>query len=527
MSFNVKIIPADRRYPIGIQTFSDIRKEGYLYVDKTAYIHRMTHADGKFFFLSRPRRFGKSLLVTTLESYFEGRKDLFKGLAIEKLEQEWTEYPVLHFDMSLGKHMDEQQLKRYLGFMLEREERKWDIVPSSEDANIRLASLLATVYERSGRQVVVLIDEYDAPLLDVVHEEDGLERIRQLMRNFYSPLKGCDRYLRFVFLTGITKFSQMSILSVLNNLTNLSMAPEYAGICGITQGELEMQMAEDVDVLAQTLGYSHQEMVDALRDFYDGYHFTYPSPDVFNPFSLLSAMAQKRLEPYWFATGTPTFLVEMMRKFNVEPSQIGRMEAEKADFDSPTERMTTLVPLLYQSGYLTIKDYVSDYDYYILDFPNREVQTGLMRSLVPQYVSPNTVETNTTMRRMAIRWTKNDVDGTLRLLQDFLASVPYCNGANTEGHYQQLFYVIFSLLTAYKVDVEVRTPLGRVDLVIMTPSRIYLLELKLNRDAAVAMRQMELKDYARRFALSSLPVTKVGINFDQTTRNISDWAVKA
>ena len=518
---------APHRYPIGIQTFSDIRKEGYLYVDKTAYIHQMTHADGKSFFLNRPRRFGKSLLVTTLESYFEGRKDLFKGLAIEKLEQEWTEYPVLHFDMSLGKHMDEQQLKRYLGFMLAKEERKWDIVPSSEDVNIRLASLIATVCERSGRQVVVLIDEYDAPLLDVVHEEGCLERIRQLMRNFYSPLKGCDCYLRFVFLTGITKFSQMSIFSELNNLTNLSMAPEYAGICGITQEELEMQMLEDVDALAHTLGYSPQEMVDALRDLYDGYHFTYPSPDVFNPFSLLSAMAQKRLEPYWFATGTPTYLIEMMRKFNVEPSQIGRMEAEKADFDSPTERMTTLVPLLYQSGYLTIKDYVSDYDYYILDFPNREVQTGLMRSLVPQYVSPNTVETNTTMRRMAIRWAKNDIDGALRLLQDFLATVPYCNGAHTEGHYQQLFYVIFSLLTAYKVDVEVRTPLGRVDIVIMTPSRIYLLELKLNRDAAAAMHQMELKDYARRFALSPLPVTKVGINFDQTTRNISDWAVKA
>ena len=293
-------------YPVGIQTFEEIVKRNLLYVDKTEYVYRMTHSGGKYFFLSRPRRFGKSLLASTFQSYFEGKKELFKGLAIEKLEQEWTEYPVLHFSMASGKHMEKEQLQEYLLFILRKNEERFGIEADSKAPNIRLSNLIQTAYQKTGKQVVVLIDEYDAPLLDVVHEESSLGELRQIMRNFYSPLKDCEPYLRFVFLTGITKFSQMSIFSELNNITNVSMDEEYAGICGITKEELMTEMLPDVDALGERLGKTREEMLTALREYYDGYHFADVSPDVFNPFSLLNAMTKGKLDYYWFASGTPT-----------------------------------------------------------------------------------------------------------------------------------------------------------------------------------------------------------------------------
>lgn len=279
-------------YPVGIQTFEEIITRNLLYVDKTEYVYRMTHSGGKHFFLSRPRRFGKSLLVSTFKSYFQGKKELFKGLAIEKLENEWTEYPVLHFSMAGGKHMEKDQLERYLGRRLAEHEKVWGITSPAVDANDRLISLIQTAYEKTGKQVVVLIDEYDAPLLDVVHSDVNLPVLRNVMRNFYSPLKDCEPMLRFVFLTGITKFSQLSIFSELNNITNISMDDEYAGICGITREELETQMSANVDVLAEKMGKSREQMLESLREFYDGYHFAAQSPDIFNPYSLLNAMAK-------------------------------------------------------------------------------------------------------------------------------------------------------------------------------------------------------------------------------------------
>ena len=267
-----------RLYPIGIQTFEKIRNGNYLYIDKTEYVYRMAHSDSNYIFLSRPRRFGKSLLTSTLEAYFEGRRELFKGLALERLETEWTEYPVLHFDMSLGKHLDKEGLERYLLWMLKRTEQKFGIESEIPDTNARLTDLIHRAYEQTGRQVVVLIDEYDAPLLDVAHEEENLPILRNIMRNFYSPLKACDPYLRFVFLTGITKFSQLSIFSELNNIKNISMLPEYAAICGITEEEMATQMDKDLDILAERLNVNREEVVKKLKAHYDGYHFTWPSP---------------------------------------------------------------------------------------------------------------------------------------------------------------------------------------------------------------------------------------------------------
>ena len=374
---------ARRRYPIGIQTFSEIVNDGYVYIDKTDYVYKMAHEDGKYFFLSRPRRFGKSLLTSTFASYFEGKKELFKGLAIEKLEKDWTSYPVLHFDFSGAKHLEKDQLERYLDYILSIQEKKFGITNPPADANNRLSNLIETAYQETGKPVVVLIDEYDAPLLDVVHDEESLKALRQVIRNFYSPLKVNEPYLRFVFLTGITKFSQLSIFSELNNIVNISMRPDYAGICGITKEEVLAQMSDDIDRLAEATGESRQKTIDDITHYYDGYHFAWPSPDLFNPFSLLNAFSAKDIDAFWFSSGTPTYLIEMMHKFHVMPTQIGRMKARNSDFDAPTENMTSITPLFYQSGYLTIKGYNKFSRIYTLDIPNREVELGLMQSFIP------------------------------------------------------------------------------------------------------------------------------------------------
>ena len=513
-----------KKCPLGIQTFSEVREGDYIYIDKTDMVYRMTQSF-KYVFLSRPRRFGKSLLASTLHSYFSGKKELFKGLAIEKLEIEWTEHPVLHFDMSLGKHMGKEQLERFLGERLVFEERKYGIENPAKDINDRLTNLIAIAFEKTGRKVVVIIDEYDAPLLDVVHEDELLPQLRQVMRNFYSPLKACDPYLRFVFLTGITKFSQMSIFSELNNLKNISMMPEYAGICGITEEELTGQLSDYVDALAENLNLTHQQAVELLGKHYDGYHFCWPSPDIFNPYSLLNALSDRRVDSYWFASGTPTYLIEMMRKFGVAPSQIGPTEAMASAFDAPTERMTSLIPLLYQSGYLTIKDYYEEDNIYVLDIPNKEIRIGLMESLLPSYVQGGFNTGLVTVSKMNRLLRQDDLDGMLRLLQQYLLTIPQCDNTNYEGHYQQLLFVIFSLLGEY-VDVEVRTATGRVDMVMQAFGKLYLFELKLNRSAAAAMQQINLNDYPARFSQSGLPIVKVGINFDTATRTLSDWVIE-
>ena len=518
---------ATKLYPIGMQTFSEIREEDFLYVDKTEYIYRMTHTSGKYFFLSRPRRFGKSLLVSTMQSYFEGKKELFKGLAVDKLEKEWTEYPVLHFDMSGGKHMEPEQLELYLGYILEDQEKIWGINEPRIGANNRLIDLINTAYEKSGKQVVVLIDEYDAPMLDVAHEKEQLDVLRNIMRNFFSPLKYSEAKLRFVFLTGITKFSQVSIFSELNNITNVSMDDEYAGICGITKEELLENMSDDIDMLADALGYSREMMIAKLKENYDGYHFSKKSPDVFNPYSLLNCFSKKELGAFWFSSGTPTYLINMLRQFGVLPTEIAPTEAVSSSFNAPTENMKTITPLLYQSGYVTIKEYDPETRIYTLDIPNKEIKVGLFDNLLPNYVDGVSAERgNVAIAKMALLIGKRNMDGALHLLQDFLGTVPYCNVTNYEGHYQQMLYIIFTLLTNYLVDVEVHTPRGRVDIVLLTKTDLYVVELKLNKSAQAAMQQINLKNYRQRFALCGLPITKVGINFDSTQGTIEDWVIE-
>ena len=514
-----------KRCPVGIQTFSEIIENNYVYVDKTEYVYRLTHSDAKYFFLSRPRRFGKSLFTSTLRSYFEGRRDLFKGLVISGLETEWTEYPVLYFDMSRAKHVDKDTLESMLGFQLSQYEKIYGKSDGANKLNDRLTSLIMCAYEQTGRKVVVLVDEYDAPLLDVMHEEHELPVLRNVMRNFYSPLKACDPYLRFVFLTGITKFSQLSIFSELNNISNISMDDPYAAICGITEKEMLEHLDGYIERLAEKLGLPHDEAVRKLKERYDGYHFTWPSPDIYNPFSLLNAFSKNKIDNYWFGSGTPTYLIEMLHKYDVTPQEIGQRETLASAFDAPTERLLNITPLLYQSGYITIKDKDEETGLYILDIPNAEIRTGLMESLLPNYLASRTEQGMTLVAKMYRAILRNNMDDALTLMQQFLLTVPYCDNTDYEGHYQQLFYVIFTLFGMY-VDVEVRTPRGRVDIVMRAGGKLYVIEMKLNRSAADAISQIDLKDYPSRFALCGLPIAKVGINFDSGKRTITDWKIE-
>ena len=413
-----------------------------------------------------------------------------------------------------------------LSYIVLQNERHLGIEGFGSSPNIRLTNLINAACEKTGRQVVVLIDEYDSPLLDVVHEEENLPKLRKIMRNFYSPLKACAPYLRYVFLTGITKFSQLSIFSELNNIQNISMLPEYAAICGISKEELLSQMSIDIDLLSTRLKLTREATIAKLIEYYDGYHFTWPSPDIFNPFSLLTAMSNGKIDSYWFGSGTPTYLIEMMRRFNTLPSEIGPIEVSRDAFDAPAEQLTDIIPLLYQSGYLTIKDGEETLDIYTLDIPNKEINKGLMKSLLPYYINQPSVNGQSALIKMYRAIEKRDMDAALKVLQTFLLTIPYTDNTAYEGHYQQVLYIIFSLMNYY-CDVEVHSARGRIDLVMRSKTDLYLIETKLGDDAKAAMHQIDLKDYASRFSTYNLPVTKVAIAFDCTTRTLSGWLIES
>ncbi len=520
-----------KRYPVGIQTFEEIIEGNYVYVDKTEYVYNLAHSDFKYVFLSRPRRFGKSLLVSTLKSYFEGKKDLFQGLAIEKLEEEWTKYPVLHFSLASAKYGEKEQLLSELNLKLRQYEKVYGREEGEVEPNQRLMGLIQRAYEQTGQQVVLLIDEYDAPLLDVIHKDERLVELRHVMRNFYSPIKDCDKYLRFFFLTGITKFSQLSIFSELNNLANISMAKGYEGICGITEEELLRDMSGDIEALAATLSRDIGTQVTAsdafamLKKQYDGYHFTWPSPDIYNPFSLIKAFAFGELDNYWFGSGTPTFLVEILKKSEFTFESMANREVAKEEFDVAPDHMQTPLPLIYQSGYLTIKKREPFGGVYTLDFPNDEVRVSMAGSLLPNYIVPQSLpQSRVAISRLSALLNADRIDEAMTLLQTFFNAVPYFDNARSEGHFQSMFYVILVMLGIY-ADVEVRTHKGRLDMAVRTKSNIYIFEFKIDKDADSALRQISVKDYAARFALDNLPVTRIGVNFDSQSGEITDWKV--
>ncbi len=497
-----------------------------MYVDKTNIVYQIANGNAKYVFLSRPRRFGKSLLVSTLKAYFEGCKELFGGLAIEKLETEWTKYPILHFSMSTAKHVDKDGLESELNLKLLQYERVYGKEEEEVNPNQRLLGLVQRAYAQTGQKVVVLIDEYDAPLLDVAHEDVDLPVLRNVMRNFYSPLKDLDPYLRFVFITGITKFSQLSIFSELNNIDNISMDDKYASLCGITEEEMLIHMRQGIENLARKQGLSYGEAVERLKQTYDGYHFTWPSPDIYNPYSLLKALDKKKIDNYWFDSGTPTYLIEMLCKYGVSADRIGGQYADASMFDVPTETMCNALPLLYQSGYITIKGCNPKTGSFLLDIPNKEVRVGLMRSLLPEYVTPRKAnEGRNVSEQLYVAIDEGRIEEALDLLKTFLSAVPYTENTDYEGHYQSMLYVILSLIGYYNVDIEVRTSKGRVDMVLKTDDTVYIFELKFDKSAQEALEQIDLKNYHERFALCGLPIVKVGVNFSSKTRTLDGWAI--
>jgi hypothetical protein len=522
-----------RRYPLGIQTFSEIVKGGYVYVDKTDLVWHLTRRS-KYVFMSRPRRFGKSLLSSTLVSYFEGKRELFEGLKIMTLEQEWVSYPVLHLDMSLCKSQaSAEALSQRIMLMLEPYTQIYGKNVAETTPGGLLTGIVRRAFEQTGKQVAVVIDEYDAPLLEVLHEETTLPDFRRVMQEFYVPLKALDPYIKFCFITGITKFSQLSIFSSLNNMLNMTMVPAFSSICGITESELTSVFAKDIASMAEEYGCSPETMHELLKRQYDGYHFSEKSEDIYNPYSLLTAFMVKKMGNYWFDTGTPTYLIRQMQRFRTDITAVDSLEASSSAFDRSTDAMSNALPLLYQSGYLTIKDYDREGFIYTLSIPNQEVRVGYSEGLLPVYVG---LDSEDVQAGFALKFwralKKHDLDLALQEMQAYLAGIPYIEGfkrkleeaATKEGFYEYTLYLIFSMLNVY-VRTQVKVAGGRTDLVVYMPDTTYILELKVNGTAQEALEQIKARNYALPYHTEGNEIVMAGIRFNGDTRTIDDWVI--
>ena len=521
-----------RLYTAGFADFERIREDGRVYVDKTHLIYKMCH-ESQFVFLSRPRRFGKSLVCSTLKYYFQGRKDLFEGLAIAELEKDWKQHPVLHFDMSACKNKYEMsQIISELHSQLDYHEQRYHWEHTDGSPGERLKKLIQHVYPKTGLKAVVIIDEYDAPLLEYLHQPDKLAEVRRIMQEFYQSLKICDADEQFVFITGITKFSQLSIFSTLNNLRNISMLPQYSALCGITKEELTTVFDQDVQTLADQYGCTKEVMYGMLRQQYDGYHFCNESEDIFNPFSIVNVFTDRRLNYYWFSSGTPTFLFETMRQFNTDILSLQRIQVAVTEFDIPTEGMTSALPLFYQSGYLTIKGYDFDSNTYTLDFPNAEVKVGFMNNFLSSMMGLRGSNSEGFAGLFYAALKRHELDRAMQLMQSFFASIPYLEYGEKqldeitkyEAYYQVLTYVVFSIFNC-RTHTEVKSARGRTDLVVFMPDVTYVMELKMHGTAQDALEQIESKAYPIPYQMEGKPIVKIGIAFSQETKTISEWLI--
>ena len=511
-----------RKLTIGIQTFAEIRKENYLYVDKTAFVWRIANT-GKPYFLSRPRRFGKSLLLSTFEAYFEGKKELFEGLAIAGMEKEWRKYPVLHLDLNAKKYGNSDDLLAMLNQHLE----KWETVYGDEkrerSPEERFDYIIRRASEQCGCGVVVLVDEYDKPLLQALGDDALLDDYRKTLKAFYGVLKSSDRYLRFVFLTGVTKFAQVSVFSDLNQLNDISMKPQYATICGITRQELENTFIPELNQLAKTNELTYEDTLNKMTALYDGYHFCEFAEGVFNPFSVLNVFDGYKFSNYWFQTGTPTFLVELLKKSEYDlRTLIDGIVASASSFTEYRVNANNPIPLIYQSGYLTIKDYDKRFGNYLLEFPNDEVRYGFMDFLVPYYTSVVDDERGFYLGKFVRELESGNVDAFLTRLQAFFADFPYELNEKTERHYQVVFYLVFKLMGQF-TGAEVLSARGRADAVVKTPKYIYVFEFKLNGTAEQALQQIDEKGYLIPYQADGRELVKVGVEFSAEKRNIDRW----
>ena len=511
------------RYPLGIQNFEELRNRNCVYVDKTELVYRLANTD-KFYFFSRPRRFGKSLLVSTLEAYFQGKKELFKGLAIEQWETDWTVYPVLHVDFSLTKYTELSDLTGQLNLFLYDWEQIYGKNEQEETPSERFRGIIRRAYKQTGQQVVVLIDEYDAPLLDSNSDTTLQKQLRNEMRKFFSPLKGMGQYLRFLFITGISKFSQLSIFSELNNLKNISMRDDFSALCGITEQELLTQLKSDIERMAEANGETYEEACAHLKRQYDGYHFSKVCTDIYNPFSLFNALDAKEYKNYWFSTGTPTFLIEILQHSDFDVRELDGLTATDEQFDTPTEQIVDPIPVLYQSGYLTIKGYDPVFQLYKLAYPNSEVRYGFTESLLPSYVHQFPRENTFYVVSFIRDLLKGDIESCLERTRSFFAAIPNDLENKTEKHYQTIFYLLFRLMGQY-VDTEVKNATGRADAVVKLPDAVYVFEFKFDGTPEEALKQIDSKQYAVPYQADGRKIVKIGVNFDSATRTIGEWKI--
>ena len=511
-----------RKLPIGIQTFEKLRRGDYLYVDKTDFVWKIASTSTPYF-LSRPRRFGKSLLLSTFEAYFEGKRELFEGLAIAGMEKEWKRYPVLHLDLNAEKYDSTRALTEILSRQLTQWELKYGKGVDEETLAGRFSGVIRRASEQAGCGVVVLVDEYDKPLLQALGDNALLDDYRKTLKAFYGVLKSSDRYLRFVFLTGVTKFAQVSVFSDLNHLQDISLWPDYAALCGITLDELLRNFRPELEILAASNDLSYDETVGRMKRLYDGYHFFQNSLGVFNPFSVLNALKAKVFDNFWFQTGTPTFLVELLKRSDYDlRTLIDGIEAPASSFMEYRVDANNPIPLIYQSGYLTIKDYDKRFGNYLLEFPNDEVRYGFLNFLVPFYTPMKDDDQGFYIGKFVYELEHGDYDSFLTRLQAFFADFPYELNDKTERHYQVVFYLVFKLMGQF-TDAEVRSARGRADAVVKTPKYIYVFEFKLNGTAEQALRQIDDKGYLIPYQSDGRELVKIGVEFSAEQRNIGGW----
>ena len=515
---------SQRIYPIGVQSFEKLRKEGYLYVDKTALIHQLV-TTGSYYFLSRPRRFGKSLLISTLQAYFEGKKELFKGLAMEQLEQKWTVHPIFHLDLNIEKYGSVESLENILESNLSYWEGIYGQNSAEKSLSLRFAGVIRRAYEKTGERVVVLIDEYDKPLLQSIGNKTVQTELRNMLKPFYGVLKTMDGCIRFALLTGVTKFGKVSVFSDLNNLRDISMLPAYIEICGISEQELHTYFEEDIEVLAVSQQEAIDEITEKLRTRYDGYHFAPNTGGIYNPFSVLNTFANMAFGSYWFETGTPTYLVELLKNNDYPLEGVNGTVVGIEALSGVDAADTDPIPVIFQSGYLTIKDYDSEFDLYTLGYPNKEVEEGFVKFLVPFYCPIPESKSGFQIKNFIHEVRTGDIDGFFTRLRSFFSDTTYELVRQQELHYSNVLYIVFRLMGFY-TQVEYHTNNGRVDLVLQTPDYIYVMEFKLNGTAEEALQQINDKGYALPFEKDSRTLYKIGVNFSPVTRNIDNWIVE-
>lgn len=513
-----------KKYPIGIQNFEKLRTGDYLYIDKTALIYQLVNS-GSYYFLSRPRRFGKSLLISTLEAYFEGKRELFEGLALEKLEKDWIKRPVLHLDLNTQKYDTPESLEHILDATLTIWEKIYGAEPSEIGAALRFQGIIRRAYEKTGHRVAILVDEYDKPMLQAIGNEELQQAFRNTLQAFYGALKSMDGCIKFALLTGVTKFGKISVFSALNNLMDLSMWNEYVALCGITEQELYDNFDDSIAELAQAQGMTIEAVRAELKECYDGYHFTENSVGIYNPFSLLNTFAKRKFGNYWFETGTPTYLVELLKMHDYDLHRMANVETDEDTLNSVDSSSTNPIPVIYQSGYLTIKGYDRRFDTFRLGFPNREVEEGFMKFLLPFYANTSKVDVTFHITKFVREVERGDYDAFFRRLQSLFADTPYELVRELELHYQNVLFIIYKLLGFY-VKAEYHTSQGRIDLVLQTDRFIYIMEFKFEGTAEDALRQIDEKNYALPFATDPRQLFKIGVNFSNAMRNIERWVVE-